>query len=86
MLKGTLFQLHTPKVNAGSLEVVTGLSHPGMTKMTLESLKDLTLSICDPLVCPISLSLQYLFLDNRLHQDRRDFFRQLHGQRKLLES
>ena len=56
MLKGTLFQLHTPKVNAGSLEVVTGLSHPGMTKMTLESLKDLTLSICDPLVCPLSLS------------------------------
>ena len=32
------------------------------------------------------LSLQYLFLDNRLHQDRRDFFRQLHGQHKLWDA
>ena len=51
--------------------------------MTLESLQDLTSSICDPLVCPVSLFSIYFWTVAGI---RIEIFRQLNGQRKLLDA
>ena len=56
---------------------------PGIIKMTLESLQDLTSSICDPLVCPVSLFSIYFWTVAGI---RTEIFRQLNSQRKLLDA